>query len=113
MTSIGPILAVPGIRAALQSTRAPVVGVSPVIGNMAISGPAHKLMVAGGWEASALGVARAFVDFLGVFIVADEDQRLKAAIEKLNIRAVTKDIRMNSFADKKRLAREVLALVEK
>jgi len=88
-------------------------GVSPIIGNAAITGPAHKLMRAIGWEASALGVARAYADFLDVFVVANEDKSLKAEIEELNVRAVTAYIRMNSSADKKRLAREVLALVKK
>ena len=113
ITSIGPILSVPGIRSALKETRATVVGVSPLIGESAISGPAHKLMSANGWEASALGVARAYGDILDVFVVANEDQRLKAEIEELNIRAVATNIRMDDLAGKRRLAREVLALVEK
>ena len=113
VTSINPILAVPGIRDALKETSATVVGVSPIIGASAITGPAHKLMSASGWEASALGVARAYADILDVFVVANEDQSLKAGIEELNVRAVTAEIRMSSPADKKRLAREVLALAKK
>ena len=113
VTSINPILAVPGIRDALKETSATVVGVSPIIGAAAITGPAHKLMSASGWEASALGVARAYADFLDVFVIANEDENLKAGIEELNVRAVTADIRMNDLASKRRLAREVLALVKK
>ena len=113
ITSIGPILAVPAIRSALTKARAPVIGVSPIIGKYAISGPAHKLMAAIGMEASALGVARAYWDIVNVFVVANEDQRLTAEIEESNIRAVATNIRMNSAADKRRLARELLALVEK
>jgi LPPG:FO 2-phospho-L-lactate transferase len=113
VTSIGPILAVPEIRDALKETSATVVGVSPIIGAAAITGPAHKLMRAIGWEASALVVARAYADILDVFVVANEDQSLKAGIGELNVRAVTADIRMNSPTDKQRLAREVLALVKK
>ena len=113
VTSINPILAVPGIRDALKETSATVVGVSPIIGAAAITGPAHKLMSASGWEASALGVARAYADFLNVFVIANEDENLKAGIEELNVRAVTADIRMNDLASKRRLAREVLALVKK
>lgn len=113
ITSIGPILAVPGIRAALKEAKARIVAISPIIGASAITGPAHKLMSASGWEASALGVARAYADFLDVFVIAHEDKSLKAGIEELNIRAVTADIRMNFPADKERLARGVLALIEK
>ncbi len=113
VTSIGPILAVPGIRSALKETRATVVGVSPIIGEAAITGPAHQLMRASGWEASALGVARAYGDILDVFVIANEDEILKAKIEELNVRAVATNIRMDDLAGKRRLAREVLALVEK
>ena len=111
VTSIGPILAVPGIRNALKKTSATVVGVSPIIGASAISGPAHKLMKATGWEASALAVARAYADFLDVFVFANEDKSLKAEIEELNVRAVATEIRMENLAGKRRLAREVLALI--
>lgn len=113
ITSIGPILAVPGIRAALEEADAPVVGVSPIIGAAAISGPAHKLMRAGGWPASALGVAKCYDGFLDKFFFAAEDRSIAPKIECLGIGAVCSDIRMNSLADKKRLAREVLASVEK
>jgi LPPG:FO 2-phospho-L-lactate transferase len=92
VTSIGPILAVPGIRDELKETSATVVGVSPIIGASAITGPAHKLMSASGWETSPLGVARAYADYLDVFVIANEDQRLKAQIEELNVRAVATDI---------------------
>lgn len=113
ITSIGPILAVPGIRQALQETAAPVVAISPLIGTAAISGPAHKLMIASGWEATALGVARGYEDFLEGFVLAREDRGLKDAIARLDIRALVTDIRMSDLASKRRLAREVLALVEK
>jgi len=113
VTSIGPILAVPGIRDALKKTNAAVVGVSPIIGAAAISGPAHKLMSASGWEASALGVARAYADILDVFVVANEDQRSKAQIAELNVKTVATNIRMDDLASKRRLALEVLALAKK
>ena len=113
VTSIGPILAVPGIRNALKETSATVVGVSPIIGASAITGPAHKLMAAMGMGTSALGVARAYADILDLFVVAHEDQSLKAGIEELNVRAVATNIRMPTRADKRRLACEVLALAKK
>jgi LPPG:FO 2-phospho-L-lactate transferase len=113
ITSIGPILAVPGMRLALAESAAPIVGVSPIIGATAISGPAHKLMIACGSKASALGVAKRYRDFLDTLIIADEDRRLIPEIQQLNIRAVTADIRMPDPAHKRRLAREVLALARK
>ena len=113
ITSIGPILAVPGVRAALQQTDAPVVGVSPIIGSTAISGPAHKLMLASGFEASVVGVARCYKDFLDSLLIADADRVFAQAVKALKIEPQGTDIGMATAADKRRLAREVLALVKK
>jgi len=113
ITSIGPILAVPGIRQALMKTDASIIGVSPIIGATAISGPAHKLMIASGFPASVLGVAKYYSDFLGTLLIADEDRALVEAIENSHIRVIRTAIRMTSRADKRRLAHEVLDLVGK
>ena len=113
ITSIGPILAIPGIRNALQHVTARVIGVSPMIGKLAISGPAHKLMVAKGMEPSALGVARSYEDFLDQFVIDDADEALASKLEALGMTVVVTSIRMESLADKQRLARQVLALIEK
>lgn len=113
VTSIGPILGVPGIREALAATAAPVIGVSPIIGNAAVSGPAHKLMAAQGLEVSAFGVARAYRDFMDIFFIDNEDKTLGGRIEELGMRVLTTSIRVTSLIDKSRLAREVLAFVEK
>ena len=113
ITSIGPILAVPGIRAALKQASAPVIGVSPIIGAAAISGPAHKLMVASGFEASALGIAGCYRDFLDTLLIDDEDCAAVPAVEAFKVMPICTDIRMGDFAAKRRLAREVLALVKK
>ena len=113
VTSIGPILAVPGIRNTLKQATAPVVGVSPMIGESAISGPAHKLMVAQRMDPSALGAARGYADFLDQFVIDGEDERWRGQFEALGIEVVATSIFMKSLADKRRLAREVLALMEK
>jgi LPPG:FO 2-phospho-L-lactate transferase len=111
VTSIGPILAVPGIREVLRRKQAPIVAVSPIIGGTAVSGPAHKLMAAMSLEASAFGVAKAYEDFLDVILIAPEDKELKGRIENLEIKAVVSFIRMDSLEDKRRVAREILALI--
>lgn len=113
ITSIGPILAVPGIRAALCECSAPIVAVSPIIGAAALSGPAHRLLIASGLDASALGVARCYADFIDSFLIADEDRSLIPAIEQLRIGAMAGNIRMPDLTAKRRLARQVLALVRK
>ena len=113
VTSIGPILAVPGIRDALKQATASVVGVSPIIGESAISGPAHKLMAAQGMEPSALGVAKGYADFLDRFVIDSEDEALTNKLEALGIGVDVTSIRMKSLGDKQRLARQVLALFDK
>ncbi|MGH7824400.1 MAG: 2-phospho-L-lactate transferase [Candidatus Binatia bacterium] len=113
VTSIGPILSVPEIRNALKNTAAPVMAVSPIIGNTAVSGPAHKLMSAVGREPSAAAVAESYADFLDIFVIDNDDTRLKETIERLGMKVMASSIRMNSLTDKRRLAREVLALVGK
>jgi LPPG:FO 2-phospho-L-lactate transferase len=110
ITSIGPILAVPGIRDALKKSRTPVIAVSPMIDATAISGPAHKLMRACGRAPTALGIAECYGDFLDTLVMASEDQRMSRAIEDLRIEVACTDIRMPSREEKRRLAREVLAL---
>jgi LPPG:FO 2-phospho-L-lactate transferase len=111
VTSIGPILAVPGIRATLRETKAAVIAVSPIIGGSSVSGPADKLMAAMEMEVSAYGVAKAYSDFLDVILIGAEDRELKSRIEEIGIRTVIAPIRMDSLDDKKCLAREVLALI--
>lgn len=113
ISSIGSILAVPGIRSALTEASAPVVGVSPIIGRTAISGPAHKLMTACNKEASPLGVAKCYEGFLDTLVIANEDRRLARQIETMHIEVAVTDIRMTSPAEKRRLASEVLALAKK
>jgi LPPG:FO 2-phospho-L-lactate transferase len=113
VTSIGPILAVPGVRNALTETKAPVVGVSPMIGESAISGPAHRLMAAQAMNPSVFGVAQGYADFVDQFVIDCADEKLRNKIESLGIKTVATSIMMKTLDDKRRLAREVLALFEK
>jgi LPPG:FO 2-phospho-L-lactate transferase len=113
ITSIGPILAVPGVRLALSETKAPVIAVTPIIGAAAISGPAHKLMAAAGLEPSAFGVAKAYAGFLDTFVMATEDERLRSRIESLGVGTFATDILMSDLDGKRRVARAVVALLEK
>ena len=75
VTSIGPILAVPGVREALRKTKATVAAVSPIVGGAAVSGPAGALMTMMGWPSTVAGVAKAYEDFLDVLVAdrADEE----------------------------------------
>jgi LPPG:FO 2-phospho-L-lactate transferase len=111
VTSIGPILSVPGVRAALRETRARVAAVSPIMRGAALSGPADRLMAAMGMEVSVFGVAEAYADFLDLLVIAPEDRDHKTRIEAFGVKSVEKSIRMDSLDDKRHVAREVLALL--
>lgn len=74
VTSIGPILAVPGIRETLRNTAATLIAVSPIVGGAAVSGPAGALMKMMGWPSTVGGVAQAYADFLDILVVDETDK---------------------------------------
>jgi LPPG:FO 2-phospho-L-lactate transferase len=108
ITSIGPILAVPGVRRALGETPAPVIAVSPIVGGAAVSGPAGKLMRAGGYEVSALGVAQVYRGFLDVLVIDERDAALGGEIERLGIRVAQGGTLMRDLDAKINLAQVVM-----
>ncbi len=108
VTSIGPILAVAGIRDALRSTSAPVVAVSPIIAGAAVSGPAGDLMRAQGLHVSASGIAQAYRDFANVLVIDERDRGEVAAIERLGLRAYVTRALMKTDQDKAALAAAAL-----
>src|SRR5262249_46335156 len=104
ITSIGPVLAVPGIRDALRCTRAEVVAISPIIGSAAVSGPAAKLMEACGYDVSPQGVARCYHDFLDLMVIDASDAAMAASIRYDTIAVETADILIKNAQDARRLA---------
>jgi len=80
IVSIGPILALPGMREALASASAPVVAVSPIVGGVALKGPADRMLTSLGHESSALGVARLYAGLADRFVVDEADASAAAAI---------------------------------
>jgi LPPG:FO 2-phospho-L-lactate transferase len=111
VTSIGPILAVPGVLDALKQTRAPVAAVSPIIGNTAVSGPAGILMAARGLPVSIAGVAQAYREFLDILVVDNRDAKAAEELNKSGLRVHCANTIMGSSDEKVDLARQVLALV--
>jgi LPPG:FO 2-phospho-L-lactate transferase len=109
VTSIGPILAIPGIVEALVSTAAPVVAVSPIIGGAPVSGPAGKLMTARGLPVSALGIAEGYVPWLDVLVIDTRDATLAPELARRGVRAVVAETLMTDAAAEASLARAVLA----
>lgn len=107
--SLGPILAVPGIRDALRTTGAPVVAISPVVGGRSLKGPTDKLLAGLGHEVSALSVARLYQDFLDLLIVDRLDDKLLPAIEALPVKARATETVMRNLEAKISLAKEALS----
>jgi len=108
ITSIGPILAVPGIRHALRETPAKVVAVSPIIGDAAVSGPAAKLMASQYLPPSIAGVSEYYADFLDVLVVHDSDAETAQRLADSNIEYKSTNILMRTIDDKVRIAQTAL-----
>jgi LPPG:FO 2-phospho-L-lactate transferase len=103
LASIGPILAVPGIREALLAAKAPVVAISPIVGGEVLKGPTASFMAFAALDVSAEGVA----DFYGELLegmVADEVVGGLTSLET--------DTRMDDAQGRKRLAQETLSFAE-
>jgi len=112
ITSIGPILAVPGIVEALQATRATVVAVSPIVGGDAVSGPAGRLMASAGLPVSATGVARAYGGWLDVLVLDEQDRALADDVRTAGATPVPAPTMMTSREAEVTLARHVLGAIE-
>lgn len=109
VTSIGPILAVPGVRDALQRAKGRVAAVSPIVGGEAVSGPAGILMASQGLAVSIAGVAEAYHDFLDVLVVDVRDAEAAEELGRKGLRVhVTKTI-MRTAEEKAELAAAVLS----
>ncbi|KAA0238953.1 2-phospho-L-lactate transferase [bacterium] len=109
--SIGPILAVPGIRDALARTTATRVAISPVIAGQVVKGPAAKMMHSLGHEVSAVGVASIYRGLIDVMVIDEQDRELAPRIEALGMRCHVTDTMMTSPERKAALAASVLQAI--
>lgn len=109
LVSIDPVLAVPGVRAAVQARRACAVAVSPIIAGAALKGPADRLLRELGHEASVVGVARLYAPLVSTLVIDDADAAHASAIEAEGVRCVVAPTIMHGTDDAVRLARLVLA----
>jgi LPPG:FO 2-phospho-L-lactate transferase len=110
--SVAPILAVPGVRAALDRAEAPRVAVTPIVGGQAIKGPAAKMLAELGHDVSALGVARYYRGWVDGFVLDAQDAGLAREIESLGVKVRVADTMMRNDDDKRRLAADVLDFVD-
>ena len=108
VVSIGPILAVPGMREALASSSAPKIAVSPIVGGRALKGPADRMLASLGHEVSAVGVSRMYEGLVSGMVIDGVDDGERLGIEALGMRVLVTAVIMRDEPDRVRLAREVL-----
>ena len=110
VSSIAPIMAVPGIREALRESRARIAAVSPIVAGAAVSGPAGILMQAQGFPVSIAGVAEFYHDFLDLLVVDSKDRRMAEELQKSGMKVHCTQTLMRTQEDRIALAKTVLQL---
>lgn len=114
--SIGPIVAVPGLRETLFAAAAPVVAVSPIVGGSAVRGPAADMLAAlANVDPTAAGLATYYAatypSLLDVFVLHDSDAAHEEAVARTGMRPLVTNTLIGAADDRRRLAEELLALV--
>lgn len=112
IVSIGPILAVPGMRELLREAPAPKVAVSPIVGGQALRGPADRMLTGLGYESSSFAVASLYRDVLAGMVIDHQDAADAPRIEALGMRVLVTETIMSDVAARERLAGEVLRFAE-
>ena len=109
VVSIGPILSLAGMRAALKSTSAPKVAVSPIVAGRALKGPADRMLASLGHDATAIGVAHMYAGLIDRFILDRADAELAGEVEALGMSAGVLDTVMRDDGDRAALAASLVA----
>lgn len=109
IVSIGPILAVPGVRAAAEARRADTVAISPIVAGGALKGPADRMLRELGHEPSVVGVARLYAPLAATLIIDEADAALAPAVEEAGVRCIVTATVMHTPADAAGLAKAVVA----
>ncbi len=112
LISIGPILALKGVKEALKDSSAKVLAISPIVGGAALKGPADRMMEGLGMEVSAYQVAQLYSDFVDIFIMDNVDSGLKGRVESLGVQAILTDTIMKGLREKEALASLAIAALE-
>jgi LPPG:FO 2-phospho-L-lactate transferase len=108
LISIGPIVAIAGVRETLQKRRSHVVAVCPIVGGKSLKGPSAQMLAQLGHEVSALGVARMYQDICGTMVIDPIDATQRRAIEALGIEVLVHPTIMRNLEDKELVARRIL-----
>jgi LPPG:FO 2-phospho-L-lactate transferase len=109
IVSIGPVLAVPGVRDAVVTRRADVIAVSPIVAGAALKGPADRMLGELGHEVSVVGVARIYAELASTLVIDEADAELADRVEAEGVACVVAPTIMSDAAAAAALARVVLA----
>lgn len=107
--SVGPILAIPGVEAALRQAAAPTIAVSPIVGGQALKGPAAKMMRELGLDCSARGIAEWYEGRIDALVLDTNDASEAAAIEARGVATLVCNTVMRSDADRAALAQQIIS----
>lgn len=108
LVSIGPIRSLAGIDEALKSRRDQVTAISPIIAGRTVKGPADRMMVELGFEATVVGVARLYTEICSTLIIDEQDAQLQDAVEREGMRCIVTDTMMDDLDVARRLARTAI-----
>jgi LPPG:FO 2-phospho-L-lactate transferase len=111
IVSLGPIRALSGVNSALTSLRERVIAISPIVAGSALKGPADRMMVELGHEASVVGVARIYAPICATLVIDQQDEALQSAVEREGMKCVVADTIMRTPQITQALARKVLQAV--
>jgi LPPG:FO 2-phospho-L-lactate transferase len=109
IVSIGPVLAVPGIRQAVEARREDTVAVSPIVAGAALKGPADRMLAELGHEVSVVGVARLYAPLAATLIIDEADAHLAGEVEAAGMGCIVAPTIMTGPAEAAALARVVIA----
>jgi LPPG:FO 2-phospho-L-lactate transferase len=106
--SIGPILALKGVKGAIKKNRARKIGVSPLIGGLPVKGPLHHMMNGMGYPCSVAGIAEIYKDTLDALVIDPADSKWMGDVEKTGVRPLVEEILLDQPGRQKKLAQLVV-----
>jgi len=112
ITSIGPMLAIPGFKEALCATKATILAVSPIVEGKTFSGPAARLMKELGSDPSPVGIAKLYKEFLDILVISTSDSMLSEEIQQLGIQTICASIDLSTEKQRVELAQKILAVLK-
>lgn len=110
--SIGPILAISGIRDSISKTRAKIVGISPIVAGKAVKGPLDKMMESLGLEVSPFGVAQLYAGLMKGYVIDQLDKSVSSKIATLGVKVLATNTMMTSAHSKAQLATDTIRFAE-